>query len=123
VKTRVQDLLFTLNVHRYAEVQGRAKDSPPPTPRIRGTPSSSPRLSPHNPPSSTKAGAASASRFGASRSPPSQPSPPAAAAEASGWTSVVVLYTTSMSMAGLYKLNPVDPQRESARFRFQPLSL
>jgi hypothetical protein len=122
-------LLFTLNVHRYAEVQGRAKDSPPPTPRIRGTPSSSPRLSPHNPPSSTKAGAASASRFGASGSPPSQPSqssqpsPPAAAAEASGWTSVVVLYTTSMSMAGLYKLNPVDPQRESARFRFQPLSL
>ena len=79
-----------------SEVQGRAKDSPPPTPRIRGTPSSSPQLSPHlssgnngmggggvaNPTANSRLGGTTGS---------SSPT------EASGWTSVVVLYTTSMS--------------------------
>ena len=75
-----------------SEVQGRAKDSPPPTPRIRGTPSSSPQLSPHLSSGMGMPGAvstsSSSSRLGGGGSSPS---------EASGWTSVVVLYTTSMS--------------------------
>lgn len=63
-----------------SEVQGRSKDSPPPTPRIRGnaSSSSSPQLSPHPGASGVAAGASTN-------------------AATSGWTSVVVLYTTSMS--------------------------